>query len=785
MRVVDWAALALLLFEVPSVWFSRDRANSIGGFEVVALSVLAYFVLRLLTREPPRIAWLATIVGFGGAWLTLIGVHQFATAAQQLSAVGLTNLVAFRSRLMDPIPGWVSGECLTAIMLTLPFACGAGAYAWRKGQTGATIVAGLFSSAMVAALVLSLSRAAFWGTVCFFIVACGLMATYRVLAPRAALFLLGGCLAAFFLIMACEASVYPSVVRAYFESQASQTRSTEGRINIWEHSLGATRGHHLWGVGSSNTALFLLSSNGEETTGFASRAFSLPIQVIVEKGCLGFTCYLAFLLLLAFEFHRVMKSNPSQIADASSPSTSSKRKKEIRLSALSRSQTECAHRAMKCCFAAGLASVLFRELSYSSLLEHTLTMALALTLAALICLPVHPENLKIKPITLSVVLAVLICQFPYWHYRRADSSLSEFYALVGSAKFDVAKLSIEEAIRLWPWNGRYYGWRAYVESQELPSQCTKRPHNGTAKLDNIDYKAAQEAAKDYRLALKLNSRDGVAYHNLAWQEHLLGDDDSAARDWDNAVAIDPDNAAFHLSYGMFLEERGAREAARLEYVSAIMLKPSIVDSPFFTQYRTRSSKEAAAALNEVAVRLERELGDGNDPILEARLGKIYLVMGDAAHAEKLLAGAAQQLPNLPLVWFNLGELYEQRGDNGRALEYYQRARTIDPSLAGSYLRIGKLRLREGDKQNGANDLRLAIQQWQRITPVSSAHNNRLYDGPRQTIDDLLPTTLVWYTSPCEASAAWGALAEIYPQNADYAQRSNTCENLPAPHGALQ
>jgi len=39
------------------------------------------------------------------------------------------------------------------------------------------------------------------------------------------------------------------------------------------------RGHPWWGVGSSNAALFLLSSaSEEETAGFASRAFSLPVQ---------------------------------------------------------------------------------------------------------------------------------------------------------------------------------------------------------------------------------------------------------------------------------------------------------------------------------------------------------------------------------------------------------------------------------------------------------------------------------------------------------------------------
>ncbi|HEV2133083.1 MAG TPA: hypothetical protein VGR47_02365 [Terracidiphilus sp.] len=31
-RAVDWAALAILAFEIPSLWFSQDHANSIGAW---------------------------------------------------------------------------------------------------------------------------------------------------------------------------------------------------------------------------------------------------------------------------------------------------------------------------------------------------------------------------------------------------------------------------------------------------------------------------------------------------------------------------------------------------------------------------------------------------------------------------------------------------------------------------------------------------------------------------------------------------------------------------------
>ena len=90
-RAVDWAALALLAFEVPSILFSQVRSNSILASEVVALSVLAYFALRLLLRVSTRVplrpvfwaAGIAALVGLGGAWLASSGILQFVTGAKQ------------------------------------------------------------------------------------------------------------------------------------------------------------------------------------------------------------------------------------------------------------------------------------------------------------------------------------------------------------------------------------------------------------------------------------------------------------------------------------------------------------------------------------------------------------------------------------------------------------------------------------------------------------------------------------------------------------------------------
>ena len=351
-----------------------------------------------------------------------------------------------------------------------------------------------------------------------------------------------------------------------------------------------------------------------------------------------------------------------------------------------------------------------------------------------------------------------------------------------SADFSGARRSIDDAIRRWPTNARYHGWRGYLTSQNLPPTCPRGWHGKGPELKAEDRVAALQAVDDYRHALELNSRDAVAHHNLAWLEHLLGDDKAAAENWAAAVAIDPGNAVFHLSRGMFLEERGNQAEAKKEYEAAIELSPSILDSQFFARYKMRSKDASDLLVAELRGKLERKLQQGPDPILDARLGKICLFCGDLARASKLLQDASRQLPNLPLVWLNLGEVYERQGQSAEAMDDYQKAMVIDSFLAETYLRMGEIELRGGEKTAATESFMQAIQRWERVTPITAAHNSRLYVGPRQRIDDLLPTTLVWYATPCEASEAWRALAQIHPAQREYAERAHVCEELPSPHG---
>ena len=369
MRLVDWCPLVIAAYEVPSVLLSEYRAHSIRTSWVVILGVLVYYAVRLTIRTPTQIACLSAVLGVEGTWLAMHGFREFVTNSESLHDAGFSQLLVFRSRLIRPPSPWIPGEWFTLLFLCLPFACAFGMYCWNKRY--AARLALIFPVGITAALFLSLSRAVFWSTIIFYLTLWVLIICIKVVRLRAGLLLLVFIVAALSSIIGSESVLYPGLARTYTEEHVSQTRSAEGRLSIWKRSVELVRAHPLWGVGSGNAALSLLSTaDADETTGFVSRSFSLPVQVLSEKGVFGFILYGGsfFLCLAEFIGEVRMASLVARARDRSS-------------------FVSGAGRVMRCCFAAGLLAVMVREITYSSILEHGLTFSLVMCLVALLIAP--------------------------------------------------------------------------------------------------------------------------------------------------------------------------------------------------------------------------------------------------------------------------------------------------------------------------------------------------------------------------------------------------------------
>src|SRR5205809_16692 len=111
-------------------------------------------------------------------------------------------------------------------------------------------------------------------------------------------------------------------------------------------------------------------------------------------------------------------------------------------------------------------------------------------------------RVTLGPVAVVLALITGALSLVFGDFDRAESELRNFYTQVGAADFVAAQKSIDEAIRLWPSNARFYGWRGYCASQVLPSQCPL----DDKPLDEKSLEKVRQAAADYRHAMELNSR---------------------------------------------------------------------------------------------------------------------------------------------------------------------------------------------------------------------------------------------------------------------------------------
>jgi O-antigen ligase len=353
--LLDWSLLLTLVAEAANVFASRYPAAGVSPARVLTEAVVFYFLARL-TLYTKHGRWITLVlISVGGLALGWFAGTQFNEHFRELQANGFSSTVAFRYGLILPPSPWVLGEWFTLVLMTLPFAFGAVLSLWLTGRRKLAAVSLLLTSATAAALALSCSRAVFWGVVLFFVGVFVVGAVYRVFPIRAAAVGAVGALGALTVLVFAENALYPGVLDAYAGGHTSQLRSTEGRLAIWRRSVDVFKLSPLWGVGSGNAPIFLAASADEDqTTGFASRTFSLPIQLLTEKGIVGTALYIAVLVLAGREARRKLRN----------PKVSPQMK------------------GLTCCLVAGFAAVLFRELTYSSLLEHAATsMLFAMSLA--------------------------------------------------------------------------------------------------------------------------------------------------------------------------------------------------------------------------------------------------------------------------------------------------------------------------------------------------------------------------------------------------------------------
>jgi tetratricopeptide (TPR) repeat protein len=331
--------------------------------------------------------------------------------------------------------------------------------------------------------------------------------------------------------------------------------------------------------------------------------------------------------------------------------------------------------------------------------------------------------------------------------KPAEQHFQTFLSRLGLAQFPEAHKEIEEAVRLSPNNAYYISGQGVLHERMM--QTRFEPESfilSRLTFGDEDTKRAEAAISCYEKAIEMNPNDGVFRHNLGWLYCFLNRREKALDCFNEAIKIDSANSLYRVSLGLFYEQSGRPELAGDQYRVAVRLSPAILDSHFFSDFERRSPSAAAQVVADTISHLEASSRQSANPVLKARLGKMYLY-SKRPEAMETLRQVTTELTSLARPWLYLGRLYEDQSNDDEARRCYEKAVFLDASDFLSPLELGRLHDRYGRKPEAIRYYQSAIYNWLSKASASSRRASRIYLTAHVIHDDVVPGGLLSYVEP--------------------------------------
>jgi tetratricopeptide (TPR) repeat protein len=264
------------------------------------------------------------------------------------------------------------------------------------------------------------------------------------------------------------------------------------------------------------------------------------------------------------------------------------------------------------------------------------------------------------------------------HVNPSLARVEALYCAVISGQTDVATqildTLLEDAVRREDWQALLTAFHALEEATALPfvaSSISRTPFY-------------------YLLG-------GVARHNL-------GDLAGALADYNQAIALKPDDATAYYNRGIVRKAQGDLAGALADYNQAIALKPH------YTIYTNRGVERmeqgdlaGALADHNQAIALKSDNADAyyNRGLVRGKQGDLAGALADYNQAIALK-------PDDAVTYYNRGLVRREQGDLAGALADYNQAIALKPDYTVAYLNRGGVRREQGDLAGALADFNQAI-----------------------------------------------------------------------------
>lgn len=266
----------------------------------------------------------------------------------------------------------------------------------------------------------------------------------------------------------------------------------------------------------------------------------------------------------------------------------------------------------------------------------------------------------------------------YMEINRLDPDLAEAYVNRGAARYLRGDL--------------FAALEDFSRAVAIEPRAKTYLSRGNVNLRRHSY---DEAIRDYRKAIDLDSGNVDAFASLGYTHYLRGDHSEAVGHYDEALAIAP-------RYSLALVGRGASHAVKGDFQGALgdFEKALEMDPECGVAHRARGwvlvqKGECGHAVQELTRALELDPSDVHS--LAVR-GSLYLAEGDLDRAIRDFDEALSRGLEDARVYNDRGVAHERRGDAASAMQDYDRALEVRPNEEAFVNRgVARLRLSEWDE----------------------------------------------------------------------------------------
>ena len=240
--------------------------------------------------------------------------------------------------------------------------------------------------------------------------------------------------------------------------------------------------------------------------------------------------------------------------------------------------------------------------------------------------------------------------------------------------------------------GRTEPGQETIWDQIMAAQSHRGLRQGSRHLDAKQY---DMALREFERAVAANPNDALAHTMLGVARYWTGQVDASVESYRRAIELDPRNAQAYLLLGISRAYRAELKEARAAFLKAAEFEPTRAD----VQMNLGSIEDSLGNIQDALTRFRTAVSLApKEPLYHFQLGMLYRKLGRDPDAADSLREALRNYRGFEDALLELGAIEERSGERKDAISSFKKAVDIKSKDSVATFRLGRLHLLTGDQK---------------------------------------------------------------------------------------